>query len=154
MKLAEALILRADLQRQIAQTSFRMGQNVLIQEGDEPAEDVTEMLAQYNRMMSELEELIIKINRTNSRTAFEDGYLADALTRRDRLKAKISAYRELYHQATSTTGMRYSRSEIRYVRCVDTAMLQKKIDEMSKEYRELDTRIQGMNWTVDLDESV
>ena len=33
---------------------------------------------------------------------------------------------------------------------VDAAELQKKIDEFSKNYRQLDTEIQGINWTSDL----
>ena len=37
MKLAKALIERADLQRKIAQMESRMEQNAKVQEGDEPA---------------------------------------------------------------------------------------------------------------------
>jgi len=38
MKLAEALIERADLQKQIAQAESRMKENAKVQEGDETAE--------------------------------------------------------------------------------------------------------------------
>ncbi|MEM8557071.1 MAG: hypothetical protein AAGG50_04525, partial [Bacteroidota bacterium] len=38
MKLAEALILRADLQKRLAQLRQRVMQNVKTQEGDAPAE--------------------------------------------------------------------------------------------------------------------
>lgn len=36
MKLAEALVLRADLQRQIAQLRNRLTQSALVQEGETP----------------------------------------------------------------------------------------------------------------------
>ena len=39
MKLAEALNLRADLQKRIAQLKERLANNVKVQEGDSPAED-------------------------------------------------------------------------------------------------------------------
>ena len=40
MKLAEALQERADLNRKIAQLRQRIAKNVLVQEGELPAEDV------------------------------------------------------------------------------------------------------------------
>lgn len=39
MKLAEALLLRSDQQKQLASLKQRIEANVLIQEGDEPSED-------------------------------------------------------------------------------------------------------------------
>jgi hypothetical protein len=43
MKLAEALILRADLQKRIEQLKQRILNNVMVQEGDEPAEDPSQL---------------------------------------------------------------------------------------------------------------
>ena len=54
MKLAEALIERADLQRKIAQIEARMRQNVKVQEGDKPTESVDELLPQYKSRVSVL----------------------------------------------------------------------------------------------------
>ena len=65
MKLAEALIERAEMQKVIAALESRMMQNVKIQEGDEAAEDVGELMKQYEEVMGELEKLIIRINETN-----------------------------------------------------------------------------------------
>lgn len=149
MKLAEALIKRADLKKRIAQIESRMAANVKVQEGDEPAEDVYALIDQYDQLMARLEELIIRINKTNHATAFEDGTMADAIAKRDALKAKIRAFRSLYEEA-SVTHDRYSMKEIRLVRCVNVQELQRKIDKLSKAYRELDTKMQGLNWTVDL----
>ena len=149
MKLAEALIERANLNREIARIEARMSENAKVQEGDEPAESIEDLLPQYENLMDSLERLIIKINRTNGLAQFENTTLAEAITKRDCLKSKIRAYRELY-EAASISQDRYSNKEIRFVRCVDPAKLQSKIDSMSKIYRELDIKMQGTNWTVDL----
>ena len=151
MKLAEALIARADLQRKIAQLRSRMEQNAKVQEGEQPAETVDELLVHYDDMMSELEILIKRINRTNGETRLGSGTLTDAIAERDCLHNKIRAYRELY-DAAAIKQERYSRSEVKYVRCIDTAHLQSKIDEMSKMFRESDTKIQAANWITELAE--
>ena len=149
MKLAEALIERSDLQKTIAQIKSRMKENVKIQEGDVPTEIIDDLLPMYESLMDKLENLVIKINKTNSQTAFEGLTLAEAITKRDSLKSKISSYKELRSEA-SITRDRYSRNEIKFIRCVDIAKLQNTIDSLSKMYRELDTKIQGLNWTADL----
>ena len=75
--------------------------------------------------------------------------LADAITKRDCLKAKIAATQSV--RGTSIVKRdRYSRAEIKYVRTVDIAKLQSIIDDYSRQYRELDIRIQARNWTAEL----
>ena len=149
MKLAEALIERADLKARIEQIVSRMKENALIQEGDTPAEDVAELGNIYESMMSELEGLIVRINKTNAETLLDDISLADVIAKRDCLKAKISAYRAV-KESSLTRRDRYSSSEIKYVRTTDIAKLQRMIDDYSKQYRELDTKIQERNWTAEL----
>ena len=149
MKLAEALIQRADIKVQIQQIVDRMKENVLIQEGDTPAEEVNELSAMYESMMETMEKLILKINRTNADTMLDDISLADAIAKRDCLKAKISAYRAV-KEASLVKHSRYSISEIKYERTIDVTELQSKVDGYSRQYRELDTRIQERNWTTDL----
>ena len=65
MKLAEALQERADLNRNIEQLQSRLNNNVLVQEGEEPAEDpqkLKEMLEnckdQHQDLQKELESLL------------------------------------------------------------------------------------------------
>lgn len=149
MTLAEALIQRADLKKRIAQLESRMAANVKVQEGDEPAEDIDALIAEYEQLMAGLEELVIRINRTNHATPFAEGTMADAIAKRDALKAKIRAYRSLHEEASATHEL-YSLKEIRLVRCLDVKELQKRIDQLAKAYRELDTKMQALNWTVDL----
>lgn len=149
MKLAEALIKRADLKAQIAQMVNRMKENALIQEGDEPAEDIAKLGSMYETMMGELEELIVRINKTNAETLLDGMSLADAIAKRDCIKAKISAYRTI-KEASLTGHTRYSHTEIKYVRTTDVVKLQSMIDDYSKQHRELDTKIQERNWMIAL----
>ena len=149
MKLAEALIERADLQKRVSQICVRMKKNARTQEGEKPAEDVAELTQTFEGAVIELETLIKNINRTNNATAFKEGTLADAITGRDALKMRTKTYRELY-DAAITKQDRYARLEIKYVRCLDTVKLQEKIDALSRQFRQLDTAIQSINWTTEL----
>ena len=58
-------------------------------------------------------------------------------------------YSDLATRASSPQE-RYSRNEIKYVTMVNVKNMQKKVDQLAKDYRELDTKIQKLNWEVDL----
>lgn len=60
-----------------------------------------------------------------------------------------SALSDILEQA-SIVQDRYSRTEVRYERTVDVKAIQKEIDTLSKSYREMDIRIQELNWTTEL----
>jgi hypothetical protein len=45
---------------------------------------------------------------------------------------------------------RYSRNEIKFVRTVDVNDLQKRVDDLSRDLRELDSKLQQANWMTDL----
>lgn len=97
MKLAEALILRADCQKRIAQLKSRLLVNAKVQEGDAPAETPQELIAELGRVSTELLDLIKRINRTNSATALAGrGTISDALAERDVLALQRAAYAELW----------------------------------------------------------
>lgn len=65
------------------------------------------------------------------------------------LKLKIAAFRGAINNSLIKSD-RYSRNEIRFVRTIDAAAIQKKADKMAKEYRELDIKIQQANWVTEL----
>ena len=44
----------------------------------------------------------------------------------------------------------YSTTEIKVFSTVNVSELQKKLDKLSKEIRETDTKLQQANWTIDL----
>jgi hypothetical protein len=152
MRLAEALAERADAQRRLAQLKQRVMLSARFQEGEEPPEDPRELLAEADRIAGQLQDLIERINRTNATTPFEGGgSLTDALARRD----VLSIQRDLYAEAAQAASVRqdgYSRSEVKFVTALDVPELRRRADGLSKDYRELDARIQAKNWEIDLAE--
>src|SRR5436305_786180 len=89
MKLAEALLLRADRKRTLEQLRARAQASARYQEGEEPPEDANELMARADEVLSELERLIRQINVTNSTAALPDGRtLTAALAERDALRMR------------------------------------------------------------------
>ncbi|MBC3185970.1 DIP1984 family protein [Corynebacterium sp. zg-331] len=152
MKLAEALAERAEAQRRFFQLKERLSLVARVQEGEEPDEDPTELLAEAEQLLARLTWLIRRINATNTVTAFDEEHtLTDAIARRDAARVRRELYADLA-QAASARQDRYSRSEIRYVASMNVAQLRVKMDEAAKEYRQWDTAIQQLNWSTDLRE--
>ena len=150
MKLAEALIERADLQCRLEQLKQRLNQNAQYQEGEEPAESPEAVLAEYRQAATKLEQLIVKINLANNRIQLESGQLmVEALAKRDRLKAEHNTLINLADAATQTFD-RYSRSEIKTLAAIDVKNIRKQIDEIAKQHRQLDTQIQQANWLSEI----
>ncbi|WP_128894846.1 DIP1984 family protein [Longirhabdus pacifica] len=150
MKLAEALILRADYQKRVQQLNHRLQQNVKVQEDEEPAEDPNLLLEELDRIMEKLTNIIKSINKTNNTIKLDEARtLSDALVERDMLWSRRMALSSLSEQA-SIKQDRFSRSEIKYISTIEVTEIQKQIDLLSKRHRELDTQIQGKNWTIDL----
>ena len=101
MKLAEALQLRGDLQKRMHQLSQRLLMNATCQEGEKPAEDPVALLAEFNDCAAQLEDMMARINRTNSETMTAEGTLTELLARRDCLKLQVQTYRDflkLHHK--------------------------------------------------------
>ncbi|MGL5793075.1 MAG: DIP1984 family protein [Waterburya sp.] len=150
MKLAEALILRADNQKKIHQIQQRLIRSAKIQEGEEPPEQPQILLEELNNLINQLTDLIQKINRTNSSTILDNNLsISDALAQRDNIQLKRSIYDSVVQTAASRQD-RYGRSEIKYFSTVNIAELQTEIDRMARDYRELDTKIQQANWNTEL----
>ena len=149
MKLAEALLLRADLQKRIEQIESRLLRNAKVQAGETPAEDPQALLAELSDLVRQLETLMRRINETNAALTDAGETMTALLARRDCLRLYVQALRRFCAEASETV-MRGTRSEVVVRSAVDVRRLQKTIDDASKELRELDLRIQGLNWTAEL----
>lgn len=150
MRVAEALMLRADYQKRVEQLKQRLFRNAKVQEGDSPAENPQELIEELERASNELIQLIQRINRTNAATALEErGTISDALAVRDILAAKHAIYRDLA-QAATVTQDRYSKSEVKFRSTVGVSEVQKRADELAQEHRALDAKIQETNWRTDV----
>lgn len=151
MKLAEALANRADLQRRVEQARVRLQKSALVQEGESPPEDPRELLEESERLVSELEGYVRCINRTNLSATLADGEttLTDALARRDALALRYGNLKTFVGTASDRVS-RYGRAEIRILPTVEVGPLRRRMDELARERRELDTAIQQANWVTDL----
>lgn len=150
MLLAEALARRADLIARMNQLAARAVANARLQEGDVPAEDPTALLAEHDRLTGELAELVAAINRTNLAVEVAPGTsMTAALARRDQLRT-LHRVRTSVADAASHRADRVTRSEVKYVPAVDVSTVRQAADDAARELRELDTRIQEVNWTSQL----
>lgn len=149
MKLAEALSIRADLQRKLSQLDNRLLNNSKVQEGETPSENPIELLAELDDCTSKLEFYIQSINYTNSITIIDGLSIADLIAKKDTLNKKAAIIRNFLNSASEVIN-RYSNKEIKIHSTVDVAELQKSLDTLSKDLRELNIKIQSANWTTDL----
>ena len=149
MKLAEALNLRADLQKRIASLKERLIKNAKVQEGDEPSENPKTLINELNDNIIELENIIKLINKTNSSTYVDNESISDIIAKRDALGLKISILRSFISESADKID-RYSNKEIKILSTVNVAEMQKEVDNLSKEYRLIDTKLQELNWITDI----
>jgi hypothetical protein len=158
MKLAEALLLRADRNRSLEQLKHRIQVSARFQEGESPPEEARDLVAAASAVLDELEVLIRNINRTNSSTVMADGRtVTDALAERDVLRLRYSMLRVSADAASGASQqvgfIRATRSELKYMRALDVKDLRQQASDIARRARQLDARIQQVNWTAELQEA-
>ena len=149
MKLATALAERSDIQNRINTISVRLDNNAKVQEGDVPAEDPKALMEELDRLIVRLEDLVARINLTNSGTVYECKTITEFLAHRDCLKKKVRVLRDFLNTASDRVT-RMTRTEIKIVSTVPVTEIQKTVDGLSKELRNVDEKIQELNWTTEL----
>ena len=149
MKLAEALSIRADLQKKVAQLKERIKESAKVQEGDEPCDNVEELYKELDEALVQLEDLVYRINITNVQIVQGGDSLTRLIAKRDVLSLRVKTLQEVVrHVSANDAG--YGRNELKYVRTIDIRALRKETDTYAEQYRGLDVKIQSLNWTVDL----
>ena len=149
MKLAEALSLRKDLQARIEQLKVRLLNNIKVQEGEQPTEDPQELMAELNGCLDQLEKLIFRINATNMLTVHEGKTITQLNAERDVLKMRVELLRNVSNSASQLNN-RYSRTEIKTVATIEVKPLRKQIDKLAEALRQIDLKIQTLNFTTEL----
>ena len=97
----------------------------------------------------QLNDLIVKINRTNTLSKIDGISLVELIAKKDTLSQKAGILREFIEIASQKVDL-YSTTEIKVFSTVNVSEQQKKLDKLSKEIRETDTKLQQANWTIDL----
>jgi len=151
MKLAEALLQRSEYQKKICSLQQRIMNNLKVQENEKPHEEPNSLLEEAMKLNGELCLLVKKINKKNSESKLANGQtLSEALVDRDMLMKK----RLLLSNVVASAGerdFRLTHTEIKMHSTVDISKIQKEIDSISQQFRQIDTQIQGQNWLIDLE---
>ena len=150
MKLAEALQERADIQKRLSQLRGRLLNNAKVQEGEKPVENPAELLQEMDGMILRLEELILRINMTNSATMDNGETLTSLLAKRECLQKKVDLMRDFLDRASELVE-RSAYTEIKVHSTVSVPEKRKELDALSKDLRNLDSRIQQLNWLTELE---
>lgn len=152
MRLSEALIQRADIQKRIRQLQVRLQRSSRIQEDEKPPENPQELLSELAQLVDTFTTLVAQINQTNSTTQFnETRTLTNALAERDAIMMHRKILESTIQSAVGEDGRRgYRYSQIKSFSTINIGDVQATIDNISRRYRELDTAIQEINWTTEL----
>ena len=120
-----------------------------MQEGDRPAEKPEDLFKELEGSLKQLKDLIVSINRTNQETVWKGKTLTEMIAEKDVLTMHLSSLRATL-DAANVRSDRYSRNEIKFIRTIDVNELQKRVDDLSRDLRELDSKLQQANWMTDL----
>lgn len=108
------------------------------------------MLVDASVVIDELEKLVTRINTVNLVSTLPDGgSLTEAIAHRDSLAQRHSLIQAAIG-ATQKEPERYSVREIKWIAAVDVVKLQKQSEDLARQIRELNARIQETNWKVEL----
>ena len=123
MKLAEALLLRRDLNNRLFQLRNEISSSVLVQEGDTLDRSITELFKEYDEINQQYSELVVAINRKNATASLADSalLLMEALEQREQLRRKHALLTQALDETKAAPRM--GRNEIRLVRTIDTKTL-------------------------------
>ncbi|NUM56899.1 MAG: DIP1984 family protein [Candidatus Hydrogenedentes bacterium] len=150
MKLAEALLLRGDMQKKIESLRERITRNGMVQQGEKPSEDPNALIKEAFAVTDELESLVVAINRANLKHKLSDGRtITEAIARRDTLTKRHSLLLSAI-KSSQEEPERYSMREIKWKATLPVAKLQKQADDVAVRIREINALIQESNWKVDL----
>jgi len=151
MLLAEALLRKAVLKKELEALEQRMSESARVPHDEEPVDDYLILLDNYNEKEYELREMSLKILSTNNKTVFTEGEtISQAIIRRDSLKRVVSMYNKLLSAATGGGRGLFSSRDIKYKRIVNMDKVRADMNIKAMQYRDLDVKLQQLNWNTEL----
>lgn len=155
MLLAEALALRSDQQKKLKELGSRIDDNARVPKDADPDEDPKALLEQAAGVAEELTRLVERINRTNAATIADEESgrtISDLIARRDHAQRMTQLYRGAAKSGTRPSGRGWLArdGDTPTAAVVDVSGLQRDADEWAVRYRELDVRLQQLNWATEL----
>jgi len=151
MKIAEALLLKADMDSKITSLTERIKKYAVVQEGTEPHEDPRKLIKKVNGVTADRFDLARRIQAANARAKTADGRsVSDVLLHREMLRWQSHVIKQAI-EATQKEPDRYRLAELKWVSVIDVEKMQKQLDDFSKRLREANAAIQEANWREDLE---
>lgn len=154
MKLAEALLLRADIVKKVAGVQERLSRNCVHIEGRKPEEDPVKLLEENFLVIDKLEQVISKINHANTVNTLPDGMtITQAMARRDTYIKRHSVLTTVINSCRNV-GVQdnmYDDKKIVRVSPFTVKDIRKQADDLSAKIREINARIQETNWKVEIE---
>ncbi len=146
MKLAEGILLRADLMKKIEHLQNRIRPVLIVSDDKQPQEDPEKLLAQLRQAIQDLETIVVRINKTNNETIVEgEGLLMEALAKRDSLKMLAEKLRTIRYAAQINNS-----GDANLKTTISIKKLQIEMDQTGRAFREIDSKIQEINWLTKL----
>ena len=146
MKLAEGLLLRSDLMKKIEHLQNRIRPVLIVSDDKQPQEDPEKLLAQLRKAIQDLETIVVRINKTNNETIVEgEGSLMEALAKRDSLKMLAEKLRTIRYAAQINNS-----GDANLKTTISIKKLQIEMDQAGRAFREIDSKIQEINWLTEL----
>lgn len=112
------------------------------------------LFAEYESLNVSLKELLAKISRANATGGADGVLLSELLAERQWLVTKLATYQALFAKAKEDyfgKDERFGRKNGKEgIRTVDLGALDKTIDGLCRQLRELDVKIQRLNWEIDI----
>lgn len=132
--------------KKIEHLQYRITPLLIVSDDRLPQEDPVELISQLRKTIGDLELIIIKINKTNNETPVDgEGFLMEALAKRDSLKMLSEKLRNIRYAAQiNNSGDKNLKSTI------DIKKLQAEMDQTGRAFREIDNKIQEINWLTEL----
>lgn len=152
MKLAKALILRADAQKKLASLREGVGSHCKVQEGTDPQEDPADLMKEAFGVIKELRNLAEKINHANANSTLPNGRtLTSAIAQRDELIQQHSLVQHAIKSVRHYDERYYGMSASTWVDIINVKKLRKQADDLARKIREINLSIQEANWQIELE---
>lgn len=153
MKLAELLIRKGIVKKQLAELENTLANNVRVPEDSvSNCEEVEPILQAIAVKYEELYRIGATIGKYNRIFETKEGQtIDDALVCRDLLIKRLTKLREVYRTAKSERSG-YRENDVKYTVLLSPLKLRAMIDGLQEELNEVETKIQVANWQNDVPE--
>lgn len=146
MRLAEAMMQRADLDKKVSILGARLNDIALINKSYALEDEPKHLFEELNKSMKALSEVVYRIHVTNMETVDNGTTITAMLTKKEILKIRIQMLQRIKEEARIDSCF----DRTKYTILINKAELQKELDECKNQLEKLDMKLQQLNWQTEL----